>query len=149
MIHIARTALLFTLVFYSSTMTLVQDLAQYKWKNRIVIVKTEADAAPKYMQQLEEFRYSIDELTERKLVLYQIVNDQSTMTSFKNDESKSHSGIAKNPANTFFDEREPFEVLLIGLDGQVKLQQTDILTRKDLFGIIDSMPMRRNEIKNH
>lgn len=42
----------------------------------------------------------------------------------------------------------PFSVTLIGLDGGIKLETTEILKRKELYRIIDSMPMRRSEIKN-
>ena len=43
-------------------------------------------------------------------------------------------------------EKEDFEVILIGLDGGIKLQRTKILTKEDLFKITDSMPMRRDEL---
>jgi hypothetical protein len=42
-----------------------------------------------------------------------------------------------------------FQVLLIGLDGGVKMDQSEIISCKKLFGTIDSMPMRKAEmIKN-
>ena len=43
-------------------------------------------------------------------------------------------------------EKEDFEVILIGLDGGIKLQRTELLTKEDLFKITDSMPMRRDEL---
>ena len=38
------------------------------------------------------------------------------------------------------------EVLLIGKDGQEKLRQGSLLTARELFSLIDSMPMRRSEM---
>ena len=42
----------------------------------------------------------------------------------------------------------PFEVVLIGLDGGVKLRQTLVLSCQKLFGTIDVMPMRRAEMRH-
>ncbi|WP_369680359.1 DUF4174 domain-containing protein [Winogradskyella luteola] len=40
-----------------------------------------------------------------------------------------------------------FKVVLIGLDGGMKLSQNNILTAENLFSKIDSMPLRNREIK--
>ena len=39
----------------------------------------------------------------------------------------------------------PGAVLLIGLDGEVKLRQSHVATNEQLFGLVDAMPMRRAE----
>ncbi|MBD0405038.1 DUF4174 domain-containing protein [Flammeovirga sp. EKP202] len=44
---------------------------------------------------------------------------------------------------------EDFEVILIGLDGSIKLKQADIMTHKDLYQLIDSMPMRKKELEEN
>jgi hypothetical protein len=36
--------------------------------------------------------------------------------------------------------------LLIGKDGGVKLRSSEPVSVKDIFGLIDSMPMRRQEM---
>ncbi|MDP5094209.1 MAG: DUF4174 domain-containing protein, partial [Polaribacter sp.] len=48
-----------------------------------------------------------------------------------------------NPKNT------PFKVMLIGLDGGIKLAQSTVLSKEKLFAIIDGMPMRKREIRNN
>ncbi|OHX63799.1 hypothetical protein NH26_24710 [Flammeovirga pacifica] len=48
-----------------------------------------------------------------------------------------------------FDKRKDFEVVLIGLDGGVKLRQSTILSKKALYDKIDSMPMRRAELQEN
>ena len=40
-----------------------------------------------------------------------------------------------------------FEVVLLGLDGGIKLQQGELLQLERLYAIIDAMPMRRREIE--
>jgi len=42
-----------------------------------------------------------------------------------------------------------FEIMLIGLDGGVKLRQSKFLSNEDLFARIDQMPMRRDELERH
>ena len=42
----------------------------------------------------------------------------------------------------------PFSIILIGLDGGIKLRQQELLTAKELFRIIDSMPMRKAEMRD-
>jgi hypothetical protein len=37
--------------------------------------------------------------------------------------------------------------VLVGKDGTVKLQREGMTALKDIFGLIDSMPMRRREIR--
>jgi hypothetical protein len=39
-----------------------------------------------------------------------------------------------------------FQVVLIGKDGGVKLRQEEPISLADLFALIDSMPMRRQEM---
>jgi hypothetical protein len=42
----------------------------------------------------------------------------------------------------------PFQVLLIGKDGGVKLRSSEPVSVKDIFGLIDSMPMRQQEMES-
>lgn len=49
---------------------------------------------------------------------------------------------------TIFSAKNEFEVILIGLDGSIKLRQMEVLSKEDLIAIIDAMPMRKSEIKN-
>ena len=46
-----------------------------------------------------------------------------------------------------YSENGQFEVILIGLDGGVKLRKSELLSSEELFTVIDGMPMRRAEIR--
>ncbi|MEO0728414.1 MAG: DUF4174 domain-containing protein, partial [Bacteroidota bacterium] len=41
----------------------------------------------------------------------------------------------------------PFQVFLLGLDGGVKLRQQAPVSREDIFDLIDTMPIRRAEMR--
>ncbi|HKL90809.1 MAG TPA: DUF4174 domain-containing protein [Allomuricauda sp.] len=125
-----------------------QDLEKHKWTNRVLIVKTVDAESNKYQEQIKEFTNSPEELIDRKLILYKIVNNDFTLTNYKNSAFNSSGKISGKLAENILDAKENFEVILIGLDGGIKIQQTKILTKEHLFNTIDAMPMRQNEMKN-
>ena len=51
--------------------------------------------------------------------------------------------ISTEEKNQLFHMNTHFEVILIGLDGYIKLQQNEVISAKNLFAIIDAMPMRK------
>ena len=126
-----------------------QNLKKHKWENRILIVKTSDIKSKKYQEQLKEFRNSVDELNDRKIILYKITRDNFVLIDYKNSELNNSGKISENITENILDKKENFEVILIGLDGGIKLQQTEILIKEDLFKIIDSMPMRRDELNRN
>ena len=131
----------------SSLMNLnAQNLKEHKWKNRILIVKSSDIHSEKYREQLKEFSNSFLELNDRKFMLYRITGDDFESVDYKNNALKNSGKISGKLTQKILNEKEDFEVILIGLDGGIKIQQTQILMKEDLFKIIDSMPMRRNEL---
>ena len=124
-----------------------QILEDYQWQNRILIIKTIDSTSSIYINQLKEFKNSFDELKDRKLIVYQIVNSKYSAVNYINSERKS--GIVSNQLHkNILNSESHFEVLLIGLDGTEKLRKNTLLKRHDLFAIIDRMPMRKSEIRN-
>jgi len=123
-----------------------QNLEKHTWKNRILVVKTSDTKSEKYQEQVKEFSNSTDELKVRKFVLYKITGDHFELINFENPELNDSGKTAGKPIGKSLNDKENFEVILIGLDGGIKLQQTDILTKEALFNIVDAMPMRRNEL---
>jgi uncharacterized DUF497 family protein len=120
-----------------------QDLIQHKWKERIIIVQTTEGVTPIFERQISEFMEAKEEFAERKLVLYKVVDDKYSIFDYQ-DEKKSTDWI-KTADN--LSKLDAFRVILIGLDSEVKLGQTEFLSRTELFELIDSMSMRKAEIK--
>ena len=81
-------------------------------------------------------------LKERKLKIYQFAEGDFKY-GFFDSWKKSTLNIKR-----FFEKEESFKIVLIGLDGGIKLKQNTILTPEKLFAIIDGMPMRKRELKN-
>ena len=65
------------------------------------------------------------------------------------DRSLDHSGkTSKQLSQNIFEETEDFEIILIGLDGQIKIRQNLVISKDVIFSIIDAMPMQQNEIRD-
>ncbi|TBW27893.1 DUF4174 domain-containing protein [Gramella sp. KN1008] len=120
-----------------------QNPADYKWQNRAVVVFTDSTNSEKFEAQRKELTAGIKGFEERKLVLL-----HSTPGKFK-QYLPMDSGWRDDVGiyDQMLDKEADFEVILIGLDGGVKLRQREILESSYLFKIIDSMPMRQAELK--
>lgn len=140
---------LFLTLFFPFTMMFLgaQNLEGFRWKNRIVIVKSSLGATQQYQEQLEAFEDVQEAFSERKLVAFYVTDDSYKMIDYTKGAASKSDKLSASFANDLLNEQNGFEVILIGLDGGVKLRQTELLTKEQLFQLIDSMPMRANEIK--
>jgi hypothetical protein len=109
-------------------------LSDMRWQHRILLVRVDDDVE---LKELTEYLdYSVNELTERKLLVLGI--DRKTVYPFGNSLSclpslaEIHSRLNRSKA------------VLIGLDGGTK-EQYDVIDPVRIFSDIDSMPMRRRE----
>ncbi|RYG45300.1 DUF4174 domain-containing protein [bacterium] len=101
------------------------DLSAHQWKHRLLVVSGEAGDA-KVKQVHREAKEAEEEFRSRDLLLIDIGQDASTRARLQLPEG--------------------FSVALIGKDGGVKLRRTEPIDSKELFGIIDAMPMRQEEM---
>lgn len=134
--------LLIILIFYGMT-SKAQDLQQYQWENRIIVVysnETELDLVSKQLDLLME---ESNKLSERKLVVIQATKDRYKTIFPENSEWVSSS--LKDELK--ISRKTEFEVFLLGLDGGIKLRQQEIVQTEKLFSLIDGMPMRKAEIR--
>lgn len=101
-----------------------QDLAEYRWKNRLIIlVGTESNT-----EQLKLLKNTEKQLQERDILV---------LEKTPNNRDLKPLGITKN-----------FEgVLLIGKDGDIKLQRPFVVEPQVIFDLVDSMPMRKSEMR--
>lgn len=120
-----------------------QDFKKHQWKNRVLIVSSTDGTSSDFLKQIDLLKNLNQELTERKLIIYQIVNDKYKVGFSSN--FKSSNSTSKKYVNT----KKGLQIILIGLDGGVKLKQNYVLTAEKLFAIIDGMPMRKRELKKN
>ncbi|MDG1728844.1 MAG: DUF4174 domain-containing protein [Algibacter sp.] len=134
--------LFFIISIINVTKGMSQNIASHQWKNRVLLIITDDSDSITFQNQIKTLQTHENGLTDRKLIVYQIKKHSYT-TGLKDEEWKDSSKLYKifKTANT------PFEVILIGLDGGIKLRQSDLLTCEALFSTIDVMPMRKEALK--
>jgi hypothetical protein len=71
-----------------------------------------------------------------------------TYKSYTDSASNYKGKVSESFSRKIINAENDFEIILIGLDGSIKLKQTELLLTKDLFNIIDAMPIRKSELKN-
>jgi len=129
------------LVLFGTSISFAQNLEQHEWKNRVLIVTVKNIEL--LQPQIDLLNKDIKGLKERKLVVYK-VNPEQYAKGINSKRWISNKTFYSKLKQTSKD----FEVILIGLDGGVKLRQTSLLSLEKLFALIDGMPMRRAEIRN-
>ena len=111
-------------------------LGSYKWKNRLILIFAPHIENELYKEQLTEFENTADDAAERNLVILDIYPGGK----FTAEEIKElQSELAVKP--------EGFSVLLLGKDGLVKMHEKKAVKAQVIYDLIDSMPMRQQEIR--
>jgi len=98
-----------------------------------------------FNSQLDLLKEKEAALKERKLIIYQIKGDKYRVGVSSEEEWRK---IVHQDLHKIKQKDSRFEVILIGLDGGIKLRQNSIILEEDLFALIDGMPMRIRELKN-
>ena len=121
--------------------TISQNLGKHQWNDRVVLIFSDDKSSSKLKKQVDLFQKEKVSLEERKLKIYQFAESDF---KYGFDDSWKKSTIK---TKRFNDKEESFKIVLIGLDGGIKLKQNTILIPEKLFIIIDGMPMRKRELK--
>lgn len=119
-----------------------QDLTKHLWKNRVLLLIVDNLNSEKLTAQIEALKTKNEGLKERKLVIYQVFPEYYSLINEENNLHKSAK--IYNKYNT---SEKSFKLVLIGLDGSVKLFQNNTLSAQKLFAVIDGMPVRKRELK--
>jgi hypothetical protein len=126
----------------SSPVLMAQDLKQHQWKDRLVVIFTDDREGGRYIEQITILKGELEGLEDRKLVVYTLWGESYRVGLESNNWIAAESEDLQKLGSD-----APFEVLLIGLDGSVKLRQAEVLGTDELFARIDAMPMRRQELR--
>jgi hypothetical protein len=114
----------------------------HQWKHRVLLIKAQDKADLLLMSQ--DIMQQKDELTDRDMVIYGVDNDE-THCLF----GPCSDDISKDEIDAYFDPDETeTQFVLLGKDGGVKLEQKSSLNASEVFDLIDSMPMRINEMNS-
>lgn len=120
-----------------------EAMSAYRWKHRPVFVFAPTPGDPALAEQRRIFAAQRAGLIERDVAIIWVVEDR-----VRAEHGPSPGSSASELRKRFGVDRSAFQVFLVGKDGGTKLAQSQPLTAATLFGTIDAMPMRRDEIRS-
>lgn len=132
------------ILFTVSASMEAQNIRQHEWNNRLLLILSNENSKSLYQEQVDLLKENAEGLEERKMIIYTIMPDKYKKGLFS-DSWKESTDLN----DRFRQKNTDFEVILIGLDGGVKLRQTDVLRIEKLFSTIDAMPMRQREMRKN
>ncbi len=135
--------IVFAILIFNSSGDAALDLSQYKWKNRLLFVFAPHSNHASLIDLRDAISVQKEEILDRDLIVFQIYE---TGSSFK-DMSEIDHEMAEELRRNFRVAPGLLTVILVGKDGGVKLRQNEQVNIKQIFLLIDSMPMRREEIR--
>ncbi len=104
------------------------DVREYIWKRRLIVVMADTPEDPLFNQQIEAIRARAEEFAERDVA---VVYDA-------HPEDRSDLRQVMRPNG--------FSVAIIDKDGEVKARRPAVRSGRELMGIIDKFPLRRQEM---
>lgn len=120
------------------------DLAHYRNTNRLLFIFAPSANDSRYTVQKNNFGGKADGFKERDLIRFDV---------FENGESRHGSSTlsaseAAALRHRFDIVKGQFKVLLVGKDGHTAYSASRAISASQLFGLIDAMPMRKEEMRH-
>lgn len=131
------------LLYLIITPSNAQSLSAHQWKDRLVVIYSKDYSNRTFQNQVQELQKDQEGILDRKIIVYQSVQQKVKQGL---DGSGSWS-LSAPEYQKLIHSSASFEVLLIGLDGSVKLRKSELMTTQQLFEAIDQMPMRLAEMR--
>lgn len=119
-------------------------LSDYQWQNRILLVFAPSTDSFQYRQQMQAWQADAAGTNNRHLKLVQILETGESQV----DGRSLSSASAERLRQQFGIPPEEFAVILVGKDGTEKQRSQTPIDSAMLFGTIDAMPMRQQEMRS-
>lgn len=121
-----------------------QPIAHHQWKDRLILLFSSQFEGATAVKQLNHFQEDQAAVKERDLLIYQIspkkgIGPEGVLSAEQVEWFYNYYHVGK----------DEFNLLLIGKDGSEKLRSEIWIDRQKVFDLIDSMPMRRAEMKKN
>ena len=120
----------------------MEPLDSYRWQNRVLVMFARS-GDPQLQVQRDELLPVQEQLDDRDLVVFAVIDGKRIEPVYgrapADDQAALLQAVFDLPADA------AFTALLVGKDGGVKWQANRPARQGELFGLIDAMPMRRNE----
>jgi len=127
----------------TTTATASDGLESVRWEYRPLLVFTPSADHPALGRQSTILADDPDGLADRRMAVY-VVEPARVFTTFGAPAPGADASVLRR---RFRIPDAAFCVVLVGLDGSAKLTAEEPLSTEALFATIDSMPMRRQELR--
>ncbi len=119
------------------------DLKSYRWKNRLLLVFSPAESNPDFAAFDRSLTMQDPEVKDRDLIVFRVFEKDPSRLEKQplapEDADKLRRRFKAAPGR--------FTVILIGKDGGVKMVREHRAALAEIFDLIDSMPMRQQEMR--
>jgi hypothetical protein len=119
------------------------DLNQFQWKNRLLFIFAPEKGDAFFQSLQSEISTQPDEISERDLVVFSIFETGPSYQDNSQIDTRTAAAIRTNFAVL----PGKFTCILVGKDGGIKLRQDSQVKLDQVFNLIDTMPMRREEMR--
>ncbi len=119
------------------------NLEQFKWENRLLFLFAPEQSSPEFSELQREISGRQPGVADRDLVVFKILENGSSRMNSTEMDSQTAAAIRKR----FFVPEGRFTVILVGKDGGIKMKTEAPVTLDEIFDRIDSMPMRKEEMR--
>ena len=133
----------FVLAAGASTVA-ADTLESLKWEKRPILLFAKSRSFAQLGKQLDLLRDYRPDLQERDIVVLSTTGNQETSAAI--GYVSIDRGTARLLRRRFEPDMKGLTVILIGKDGGEKGRWTSVVEPQEIFDLIDSMPMRQQEI---
>lgn len=124
-------------------MSMVMDFDQFKWKNRLLFLFASERNDPFFRDLRREISDRKSEVGDRDLVIFEILESGSSRMDTTHIDPRTAASLREH----FDIQPKTFMLILLGKDGGIKLKRNDRVKLEEIFSLIDSMPMRKDEMR--
>ena len=125
--------------------TVSVDLNAYQWKNRLLLLFAASEEDQAYLTLKKEIDRQAMEVKDRDILVFYVLErgesrlDKERLTPDQALFLKKRLSVTSGRLT----------IILIGKDGGEKIRQESPVDLKEIFAIIDAMPMRQLEMKKN
>lgn len=119
--------------------------SQQGFSDRRILVITALEDSSEVNNQIDILQKNSLELKERRLAVFTFIDGE--LKPILNSSKQSEKFVEKNKAN--YTATSNPKIYLIGLDKSVKQTFSNFVQPQQIFNIVDSMPMRKAEMRRN
>ena len=119
------------------------DFEEYRWNKRPLFVFSPIADREDYQKQLRDLSSKEEGVEDRNMIVHLVLEEGN---SYVGDLSLGKEAV-RQLQEKFNIGPADFVIILVGKDGGVKLRKEEYTAMSDIFDLIDSMPMRKREMK--